>query len=113
MPLAFSVYLPRPSVARLKIDDHMMEVQRPQSTKRIAPRGKVTTWKLEPVNTGSEPVMVFGRNMARRMRIMAVPVVVNIMARLETLEAMKLEMRRPTSIKNQYVPAAKPATATA
>ena len=41
---------------------------------------------------------------------MAVPVVVNIMARLETLEAMKLEMRRPTSIKNQYVPAAKPAT---
>ena len=95
------MYLPSPSVARLKMLDHMIEVQRPQNTMRIALSGSVTTWKPEPVNTGMEPVMLFGKNIARRMRIMAAPLVTTIMARLDTLEAMKEEMRRPTSISSQ------------
>ncbi len=101
MPLAFSVYLPSPSVARLKMQLHMTEVQRPQSTMRMALIGSWTIVKLVPVNTGMLPVMVLGRRMARMMSSMAVPLTVIIITRLDTLEAMRLETKRPTSMRNQ------------
>ncbi len=101
MPLAFSVYLPSPSVARLKVQLHITEVQRPQSTMRMALSGSFTTAKLEPVNTGMLPVTVFGMRMATMMSSMATPLTTIIMVRLDTLAAIRLERKRPQSIRNQ------------
>ena len=59
IPEAAAVYLPSPSVERLKIEPHMMEVQRPQRVRNSRLRGAL------PMVTDS------GMKMARRMNRMA------------------------------------------
>ena len=113
IPEAWAVYLPRPSVARLKILGHMIEVQRPQSTKNMAEIGTVTNWNEEPVNTGISTVVDLPRSTAKRMNSIPAPLATIIIERLETLLAMKLEHKRPTNMSNQYVPATKPPIAAA
>lgn len=101
IPEAAAVYFPSPSVAKLKIDVHMMEVQRPQSTKRTAAIGTTTVLKDEPEKTGIETVTVFPKKIAKTINTIATEVAIVIIALLETLFAMKLEQKRPTSIRNQ------------
>ena len=113
IPEAWAVYLPRPSVARLKIEDHMIEVQRPQSTRNMAAIGTVTIWNDVPVNTGISTVVDLPRSTARTIKIIPAPLAIIIIMRLDTLSAIKLEQRRPTSIRSQYVPATKPPIAAA
>ena len=52
IPDAAAVYLPNPSVARLKIEDHITDVHKPQRTSRSAATGTVVIWNDSPVNTG-------------------------------------------------------------
>ncbi len=68
---------------------------------RMALSGSFTTAKLEPVNTGMLPVTVFGMRMATMMSSMATPLTTIIMVRLDTLAAIRLERKRPQSIRNQ------------
>ena len=110
MPLAWAVYLPSPSVARLKILAHMIEVQRPQSTSSRALIGTVADQNLKFImsNSGMLMVLVLGMNMAARISIMATLVVQSISWRDDTLPAMKPETRRPQSISSQYIAATAP-----
>ena len=108
IPEAAAEYLPRPSVARLKIQLHMTDVQRPQSTNNRAATGTITISNDVPVNTGMETVVDLPRIIAMMMSIIPTTVVIIIIERLETLPPMKLPMKRPTSMRNQYVPATKP-----
>ena len=113
IPEAAAEYLPSPSVARLKILLHMIEVQRPQSTNNSAATGTTTIWNDVPVKTGIETVVDLPKTIAKTINIIPVIVVIIIIERLETLPPMKLPMKRPTNIKNQYVPATKPPIAAA
>ena len=91
----------------------MIEVQRPQSTNNSAATGTTTIWNDVPVKTGIETVVDLPKTIAKTINIMPVIVVIIIIERLETLPPMKLPMKRPTNIKNQYVPATKPPIAAA
>ena len=93
MPEACSLYLPRPSTARLKMAPHMMEVQIPQTAR-----------KMHFIGT-AEPLMVMltlsGRKMAMSSRRMASEDTKIICVRVLTLPLMKLLRKRPTIIRNQ------------
>ena len=101
MPDAAAEYFPRPSVARLKMQLHMIDVHKPQSTNNRAAIGTITILNDVPVNTGIETVVDLPRIMAKMMSIIPATVVIIIIERLETLPPMKLPMKRPTSIRNQ------------
>ena len=109
--IILAVYLPRPSVAKLKMLAHMTDVQRPQRTRNKALMGTCAISKLEPLNIGMLVIVSRGENTAQAMRMMATDEVNVISVLLDTLPAMKEEMVRPTSISNQYIPATKPAMA--
>ena len=113
IPDAAAEYLPNPSVARLKILLHIIEVQRPQRTNSNAAIGTVTNVKEEPVNTGIDTVVDLPRTTAATIHTIPNIVVPIIIERLDTFPPIKLPMKRPTSISNQYVPATKPPTAAA
>ena len=93
MPEAISLYLPRPSVQRLKIAPHMIEVQIPQAAMKTHLRGT------------AEPLMVMlrlsGMKIAMRSRRMATEETAIICVRVETLPLMALLAKRPTIISSQ------------
>ena len=69
IPDAWAVYLPRPSVARLKMEAHITEVNRPQSTSNRAVRGTVVE-VIVPSRmeiSGMLTVTLFGVKMAARI----------------------------------------------
>ena len=101
IPDADAVYLPKPSVARLKILAHITLVHKPQSTNNKALIGTVTMSKLLPVKTGIDTVMLLPRTIATMINPIAIVVVIIINVRLETLSAMNPVLKRPTNIKNQ------------
>ena len=101
IPEADAVYLPSPSVARLKIHAHITLVQRPQSTKKSAQMGTVTMLNDDPVNTGIDTDELFPKNIAMMMNVMASVVVQTIKVRLEILSAIKPVQKRPINIRNQ------------
>ena len=101
MPDAWAVYLPSPSVARLKMEAHMMEVQRPHSTMSNALTGTMVMSKEEPVNKGMSTVIDFGASMAAIIKTMPTALVQSIMVRDDILSAMNPAMNRPTSINSQ------------
>src|SRR5574344_727718 len=113
IPDAAAEYFPNPSVARLKILLHIIDVQRPQRTNSNAAIGTVTNVNEEPVNTGIDTVVVLPRTIAAMISTIPSVVVPIIIVLLDTLPPIKLPMKRPTSINNQYVPATKPPTAAA
>ena len=110
MPDACAVYFPSPSVARLKIEAHITEVQRPTKTKRRALIGTMT--KLSSLfmisKIGIFTVIDFGVKIAARIRTIAVAVVQSINVREETLPAMKPAIKRPISMSSQYIAATAP-----
>ena len=80
IPDAWAVYLPRPSVARLKMEAHITEVQSPQSTSNRALIGTVVI-STEPsriFTKGMVTVTLFGVRMAAMMSIMPTVVVASI-----------------------------------
>lgn len=101
MPDAAAEYLPKPSVARLKILGHMTEVHKPHNTNKKAATGTVTIWKAEPVNTGISIVVALPNIMANKTRAIPTTDVAIIMVLLDILFAMNPAVKRPTSIKNQ------------
>ena len=101
IPDAEAVYLPRPSVARLKIQAHITLVQSPTRTSSRAQIGTTTILKELPVNTGIETVVSLPRSMAITISSIAIEVAHIIRVRLETLSAMNPALNLPTSIKNQ------------
>ena len=109
IPDAAAVYLPNPSVARLKIEDHITDVHKPQRTSRSAATGTVVIWNDSPVNTGISIVVDLPKTIAATTRIIPTHDVVTIIVLLDTRFAMKPAVKRPTSIKNQYVAATVPA----
>ena len=101
IPEAAAEYLPRPSVAKLKMLDHITEVHKPQRTNSGAAMGTVTNWNDEPVNTGMAIVVLLPRTIANSIRKMPRLAVTIIMALLETLSAINPAEKRPTSMRNQ------------
>ena len=79
----------------------MTDVHNPQSTSSRALTGTVTIVNEEPVNTGIDVVEVLDENIATNMSTIATSDTVIIMARLDTLSAMKPATKRPTSISSQ------------
>ena len=101
IPEAFSVYLPRPSVARLKMQPHMIEVQRPIRTRNTVKRGTLFTAK-EPLLKPIMETPFWGlTNMEMSTNTIPTQETVSSCARLEILPLMKPEVRRPTSINSQ------------
>ena len=101
MPEAAAVYLPRPSVARLKMQLHITDVHKPHNTSNNALRGTSCISKAEPVNNGMVVVWSLPTNMAPRMSNMPSEVTTTIMVRDDTLLAIAPPTMRPTSISNQ------------
>ena len=100
-PEARAVAEPSPSTARLKIVPHMTEVQSPQRTRRRAESGTWTIPKPEPVNTGIEVLTPAGTNIATSMRAAATAAAQLNWVRLEITPLMKLDTKRPMSMRNQ------------
>lgn len=92
---------------------HMTEVQRPQRTRNSALIGTSVILKPLPSKRGMEVMQSLGAKTAAIMRRRATEEVAVMSILLETLPAMVEEMRRPTSMRNQYVPATKPPMAAA
>ena len=92
---------------------HMTEVQRPQSTNSKAESGTCTIPKPEPVKTGIETLDETGESMAPMTRRIATLATTISCVLLDTVPLMKLDTNLPISIRNQYVPATKPATVAA
>ena len=114
MPEAAAVYLPRPSTARLKMPPHITEVHRPQSTKNMMLIGTSTTPnEMSLLNTGIETVVLIGARMAISTNASPNDATVASIFLLDTLAATEAPARRPTSIRNQYVPTIVPASAVA
>ena len=101
IPEAAAEYFPSPSVARLKMLDHMTDVHKPHSTNKAAATGTVTIWKVEPVNTGMSTATDLPRSIAARIRSIPKVDVAIIMVLLDILSAIKPAVKRPTSISNQ------------
>ena len=113
IPEPRAVYLPKPSTERLKIQDHITDVHSPHSTSSRAASGRLYVAMLLPVNTGMSTVMLFPVIIAPVISSMATKAVAESITLLEILLAMNPATKRPTSIRNQYVAATKPATAVA
>ena len=80
MPDAWAVYLPSPSVARLKIEAHMTDVNKPQSTSSRAVSGTVVEVMVPSrmeIN-GMLTVTLFGVKMAAKIRIIQAKVAISI-----------------------------------
>lgn len=77
-PDALAVYLPRPSVARLKMPPHMTEVHRPQSRRKRHFMGTSPLVMLRNLISGSLKVTDSGRRIAMSTRMMATDDTVSI-----------------------------------
>ena len=116
IPEAFSVYLPNPSTARLKIPPHMMDVQSPTNARNIALTGTCTSPNIPSelfLNTGIFTIESVGANMAEITRIIPMAEAVPNIALAEILLPILAPIRRPTNISNQYVAVTEPAMASA
>ena len=113
IPDAAAVYLPSPSVARLKMLVHMTEVHSPHRTRSMALMGTVAILNPVPVNTGIATVLVLSSIMAARMSTMPTAVTTMVIVLLDTLLAIALPMMRPTSMSRPKRPAAIPPIAAA
>ena len=101
---AFSVYLPNPSTARLKIPPHITEVQRPTSTSNIALIGTFTNPNKPSalfLNTGIFTIVSVEDKMAPNTNAMPIAETVVSIAFADTLAPTAAPTRRPMSIKNQ------------
>lgn len=113
IPEPRAVYFPSPSTERLKMHDHITDVHSPQATRSSAATGRWYIATLEPVNTGISTWQLFPRIIAPSINAIASTDVAVSIALLDTLSAMSPAENLPTSIRNQYVAATKPATAVA
>ena len=101
IPEAFSVYLPSPSTARLKMPPHMTEVQRPISTSSAALTGTFTSPKpAEPLKTG-RLTATSGANIAPSVSNRPTEETTVSILLADTLLPMAAPSRRPISIRNQ------------
>ena len=83
------------------MDAHMMDVHKPQSTNSMALTGTCVISNEEPVNSGMEVITSLGMKIANRMSTMPRPLVAIIICLDDTLPAMNVEHRRPTSMRSQ------------
>lgn len=113
IPEACAVYFPKPSVARLKIQGHIIEVHNPTKTNNIALSGICVISNELPVKSGIDVITVLGTIMAQTTSNMLIAVAVISNVRDEILAATKLTNVLPINIINQYVPATKPPIAAA
>ena len=111
-PEARDVYLPSPSTARLKIAPHITDVHRPQRMKNITPIGIASSEKLSwDVIAGNLTVVESPRMMPRRTNMMATEPTTESIALLDTFPPIAPPIKRPQSMRNQYIPTIVPATA--
>ena len=102
IPEAASVYLPRPSTAKLKIPPHIIEVQRPQSAINMMLIGTCATPnEISLLNTGILTIVVIGQIKARIMNRIPTPDATVSIALLVNLPPKEAPTRRPINIRNQ------------
>ena len=102
IPEAAAVYLPKPSVAKLKIPPHITEVQSPQRVKSITVTG--TSARLKDIfllNTGMFTNKSVGRNIAMSTKSNPKEATKESIALLENLAPKVPPINRPMNIKNQ------------
>ena len=101
IPEACSVYLPRPSTARLKILPHINDVQRPHNTRNSASSGTSRMMNSPLMKPGMVTRTVDGIRIAASTSTMAISDTAVSCLRVDTFELMAELTRRPTSISSQ------------
>ena len=102
IPEAAAVYLPNPSVAKLKIPPHITEVQSPQRVKNMTLEGTSASPKeIFLLKTGIFTTTSVGKKIANNTNNKPKEATKESITLLENLAPKAPPTNRPTNIKNQ------------
>ena len=101
MPEAFAVYLPRPSVARLKIPPHITDVQRPQRKMNTQDNGTFASVIVMKPRSRFSVVSMLPVNMAATISMIPTEDTVISCVRVDTFPEIAVLVARPTSMSSQ------------